>query len=190
MAPLSRPAFIAPTPITLSRPAATHVCISPARRPTVSKMVRVSIPVTIEAPPSLCHSLFSDLSLMSTWSQTLQSVSRDTQDPLYSTWTFSLNGIPISWRALDQPCEPLSIRWKSITGVTHTGDVSFSTSPEQPKHTKMVMTIHYDTAALLAMLMQTSFVDSLVRNAITTELNRFRSFTLRTKRKQSIQTKQ
>lgn len=149
-------------------------------------MVHVSVPMKIEAPPQHCYDLFSDLSEMSNWSSTLRSVSRDADDSTLSTWNFSWNGINLSWRAKD--ADPMSgeervIRWSSISGLLHTGCVSFE---DLDSDTQVVFTVDYDIGALLAIVMQSSIVSSFVENALRADLRRFRGFALRKYRSERI----
>lgn len=155
-----------------------------------AKMVRVSVPVHVEAPRQLCYNLFSDLSQMSEWSSTLQAVERDAQNPIFSTWKFAWNGVRLSWRAKDSEPnddeEPgTAIRWQSVSGLTHVGAVEFEQTA--PTATKMVMTVDYDIASLLAFIMQTNLVSDFVQGAIESDLQRFRNYALRSYRKQKIE---
>lgn len=162
-----------------------------APRTITSEMVRVRVPITVEAPVNHCYDLFSDLSTMSDWSSTLRSVKRDPADETISTWKFQWSGITLSWKARDLP--PTSedgdhvVRWCSISGLTHTGCVTFDPiGSEQFENTKIVMTIDYDIAALVAVVMQSGFVSSFVEGAIKADLSRFRSYALRMLRKKHI----
>lgn len=151
-----------------------------------AEMVHVSVPIRIEAPSDHCYNLFSDLSLMPEWSSTLQSVERDPEDPDYSTWKFSWSGISLSWRARDidsDTNDERAIRWRSVSGLPHVGCVSFTsesdTGAEDAATTKVVFSVDYDIAALVAVVMQSSFVSSFVENALRSDLQNFRSFALR-----------
>lgn len=160
---------------------------SRARQTPRAEMVHVSVPMKIEAPPDHCYDLFSDLSLMPEWSTTLQSVERDPEDPGYSTWKFSWSGISLSWRARDIDSDmnnELAIRWQSVSGLPHTGCVSFTpesdtTNAKDSTSTEVVFSVDYDIAALVAVVMQSSFVSSFVENALRSDLQNFRSFALR-----------
>lgn len=154
-----------------------------------AEMVRVSVPLKVEAPRKHCFDLFSDLSKMSEWSSTLQAVSRDPEDPIYSDWDFSWNGIRLSWRArdgdlLETEQNDSAIRWRSVSGLNHTGAVEFTDISE--KTTRMVMTVDYDVASLLAVVMQSSMVSNFVEGAIESDLQRFRTYALRTYRRKKI----
>lgn len=156
-----------------------------------SEMVRVSVPIIIEAPVQHCYDLFSDLSTMSDWSTTLRSVIRDADDEALSTWKFQWSGITLSWRARDLPAEPEDgdhvVRWCSISGLTHTGLVTFDPiDSDQLQKTKLTMTINYDIAALVAVIMQSGFVSSFVESAIKSDLSRFRAYALRMLRKKRM----
>lgn len=163
-----------------------------------AEMVQVSVPMKIEAPPDHCYALFSDLSLMPEWSRTLQSVERDSEDASYSTWRFSWTGISLSWRARDidpRSGEQYVVRWQSISGLPHVGCVAFmpdtdgGDGKEEAKMTKVVFSVDYDIAALIAVVMQSSFVSSFVENAIKSDLESFRSFALRKFRARRLQSK-
>ena len=203
-----QPAFALATPL---RPSAAAAPLRRAsarrarqlRRCTPSaKMVRVSVPVSVEAPPDFCHLVFSDLSRMPAWSSTLESVTRDAEDPAFSEWVFSWNGIRLSWRARDDeeeedalppgedalvPPDELTIRWRSVSGLNHVGAVEFV--PVEEEKTTVVMTVDYDIASLLAAVMQSGFVSTFVESAIESDLQRFRKYTLRSLRKERISQK-
>lgn len=127
---------------------------------------------------------------MPQWSSTLEDVSRDEQDPIFSTWKFAWNGIRLSWRARDS--EPLeddiegsAIRWRSVSGLNHVGAVVFEQIDTDT--TNMVMTVDYDIASLLAVIMQSSLVSNFVESAIHTDLQRFRAYALRMYRKKRME---
>lgn len=154
-------------------------------------MVRVSVPLKIEAPNQYCYSLFSDLSKMPEWSSTLEAVERDAQDPLFSDWKFSWNGIRLKWRARDVHADQHThqdtpqVSWKSVSGLVHTGVVQFQPL-EHDKSTNMIMTVHYDIDSLLAIIMQSSVVSSFVQSAIENDLSKFRSYALRKYRRAKL----
>jgi len=127
---------------------------------------------------------------MPEWSSTLEEVARDESDPSFSEWKFAWNGVSLSWRARDvEPDgsdEPgTAIRWRSVSGLTHIGAVEFEEL--EPAKTKMVMTVDYDIASLLAVIMQSALVSDFVEGAIESDLQRFRHFALRMHRKQRIE---
>ncbi|KAI0558118.1 Polyketide cyclase/dehydrase [Gracilaria domingensis] len=150
-------------------------------------MVRVSVPLKIEAPNRYCFELFADLSKMSEWSSTLEAVERDAEDPSFSEWKFAWNGVRLSWRAKDvenvqnQTSDIPAIRWRSVTGLVHTGEVQFE--DVQHKATNLVMTVDYDIESLLASIMRSSLVSNFVEGAIENDLTKFRSYALRKYRK-------
>lgn len=142
---------------------------------------------------------------MPAWSSTLESVTRDSEDPTFSEWVFSWNGIRLSWRARDEddedeedddeddppPGEELAadynnraIRWRSVSGLNHIGAVQFF--PEDKGDTNMVMTVDYDIASLLAVVMESGLVTTFVESAIQSDMQRFRAYTLRSLRKERI----
>lgn len=157
-----------------------------------AEMMHVSIPIQIQAPSKFCYTLFSDLSTMPKWSSTLQAVERDPNDPIFSDWKFSWNGIKLSWRAKDilDPLESQqqnsipAVRWKSVSGLLHTGLVTFQT--KEQFLTQMVMSVDYDVEGLLALFMQSSFVSNFVERAIQSDLCNFRSYALRMYRRAKI----
>eukprot|EP00178_Gracilaria_changii_P027721 TRINITY_DN909_c0_g1_i1.p1 TRINITY_DN909_c0_g1~~TRINITY_DN909_c0_g1_i1.p1 ORF type:complete len:200 (-),score=27.91 TRINITY_DN909_c0_g1_i1:3140-3739(-) len=155
-------------------------------RPT-AEMVRVSVPLKVEAPNRYCFQLFSDLSSMSEWSSTLEAVERDAEDPSFSEWKFAWNGIRLSWRAKDvkniqeETSDIPAIRWKSVSGLVHTGAVLFEDM--QQGATNLVMTVEYDIESLLATIMRSSMVSSFIEGAIESDLSQFRSYALRKYRK-------
>lgn len=160
-------------------------------------MVRVSVPLSVEAPADYCHRLFSDLSLMPAWASTLESVTRDPDNPTFSEWVFSWNGIRLSWRARDEDEHDIppgeepdpewndrAIRWRSVSGLNHIGAVEFF--PIEQSKTTMVMTVNYDIASLLAVVMESGMVSTFVESAIESDLQKFRAYTLRSLRKERI----
>lgn len=154
-------------------------------------MVRVSVPLLVEAPAPHCYTLFSDLSQMPQWSSTLQSVIRDTDDPEYSNWTFSWKGIRLSWRAkdddpLEEDAQNTTIRWRSVSGLDHVGSVQFFDHCTYEQATNMIITVDYDIASLLAVIMQSTLVSGFVENAISNDLQRFREYALRMYRRKKI----
>lgn len=159
--------------------------------PVRAEMVRVSVPIVVEAPVDHCYELFSDLSTMADWSSTLRSVERDADDETKSTWKFQWSGITLSWKAQDIPesaeDENRAVRWRSISGLVHTGCVTFiPIVSEQFEKTQITMTIDYDIAALVAIVMQSGFVSSFVESAIKSDLSRFRAYALRMLRKKRM----
>ncbi|CAN8072287.1 unnamed protein product [Agarophyton chilense] len=191
-------AFITtPLPVTRRRntlPAAprTYIRLPPTFTTPRAEMVRVSVPLKIEAPNSYCFELFSDLSNMPEWSSALEAVTRDSEDPSFSEWNFAWNGIRLSWRARDVENMPNhssdvpAIRWRSVSGLVHTGEVQFENL--QPTATKMIMTVDYDIESLVAAIMRSSVVSNFVEGAIESDLSRFRSYALRKYRKAKMST--
>lgn len=135
---------------------------------------------------------------MPAWASTLESVTRDPDDPVFSEWVFSWNGIRLSWRARDEHENELppgeeqlvdinnvrAIRWRSVSGLNHIGAVEFF--PRDDGITKMVMTVDYDIASLLAVVMESALVSTFVESAIQNDLQKFRTFALRSLRKERI----
>lgn len=173
------------------KPVRTSQCRNRVSSIPRAEMVNVTVSVTIEAPVDHCYTLFSDLSLMSNWSSTLQSVRRDESDSTLSAWKFSWNAISLSWRAKDIPDDPNDqdpvVRWRAISGLPHTGSVTFTPSTNNPEYTILTMSIDYDIAALVAVVMQSGFVSSFVESAIKSDLSRFRGYALRMLRKKKVQ---
>lgn len=128
---------------------------------------------------------------MPEWSSTLEAVERDAQDPLFSDWKFSWNGIRLKWRAKDvlndeqNHDDAPEVCWKSVSGLVHTGVVQFHPL-EQDKSTTMILTVHYDIDNLLATIMQSSLVSNFVQSAIENDLSKFRSYALRKYRRAKI----
>lgn len=153
-------------------------------------MVRVSVPLHVEAPREHCYSLFSDLAKMPDWSNTLKSVRRDPNDAAFSDWHMSWNGIRLSWRARDDDPiagEPYAsaIRWRSVSGLTHVGVVLFEDVGNE--NTKVIISIEYDIASLLAIIAQTPLLSNFVEGAIQSELRRFRAYALRLYRQKRLE---
>lgn len=155
------------------------------RRAPRAEMVHVSVPITVEAPSAHCHALFSDLSQMPAWSSTLDSVSRSSTDPTLSTWAFSWRGIRLSWKARDAdkiPSERHVIRWNAISGLPHSGLVTFIPTDDTDVATVVTLSVDYDIAALLAIIARSAIVAAFVESAIRTDLQRFRAYALRAHR--------
>lgn len=127
---------------------------------------------------------------MPAWSSTLESVSRDPVDPVYSDWRFAWNGIRLSWRSRDADPDPAylgstpPVRWSSISGLSHEGCVVFEPIGGG---TRLTMTVDYDIASLLAVVMESALVSDFVESAIETDLRRFRAYALRVVRKERME---
>lgn len=134
---------------------------------------------------------------MPAWASTLESVTRDPDDPTFSEWVFSWNGIRLSWRARDEDTQDMppgeepapdrnehAIRWRSVSGLHHIGAVEFF--PVEISMTTMIMTVDYDIASLLAVIMESGMVSTFVESAIQSDLQKFRAYTLRSLRKERI----
>lgn len=152
-----------------------------------AKMVRVRVPLAVEAPVATVHGLFADLERMAEWSQALEAVERDAEDPRYSEWKFAWRGVRLSWRAKDEERVETDgpIRWKSVSGLRHDGAVEFEGVGE--RKTMMTMTVDYDIADMLAIVMESAMVASFVEGAIESDLQRFRQFALKAYRRQRME---
>lgn len=155
------------------------------------KIVRAAVPVRVEAPRGFVFDLFSDLEKMPEWSGSLERVTRVPDDESLSDWQFSWRGVRLGWRARDlERVEGRRISWESVTGLSHSGIVDFAddhlendASGSKNDGTLLTMTIDYDVASLLAVLMESSMVSAFVEAAIASDLRQFRQFALRSYRK-------
>jgi uncharacterized membrane protein len=160
---------------------------SKERRPrtpetTTMKFVQVRVPVPVEVPREMAFGLFADLDSMSQWSSTLANVSRDAHDHTLSHWNFEWNGVRLSWSARDKDRIELErISWESVDGLTHKGRVDFVELG--PTATELTMTVDYDVASMLAVIMETRFIQNFVESAIKADLEKFRTYALRMQRR-------
>lgn len=118
---------------------------------------------------------------MPVWSNTLGSVKRDPNDSIYSEWSFTWAGVTLSWRAVDLKADDLQIKWKAITGLLHTGMVTFQQI--EKSHTRINMIVDYDMVDVLARVLQSKLVGDWIEKAIEQDLRNFRRFVLTEQRK-------
>jgi uncharacterized membrane protein len=146
------------------------------------KFVQVRVPVPVEVPREMAFGLFADLESMSQWSSTLAKVRRDAHDDTLSHWSFAWNGVQLSWSARDKDRIELErISWESVDGLTHKGCVDFVELG--PTATELTMTVDYDVASMLAVIMETRFIQNFVESAIKSDLEKFRTYALRMQRR-------
>jgi uncharacterized membrane protein len=149
------------------------------------KFVQVKVPLPVEVPREVAFGLFSDLECMPEWSTTLAKVRRDPRDETLSHWTFDWNGVRLSWSARDKDRIELErIAWESVDGLTHKGCVDFVELG--PAATELTMTVDYDVASALAVIMETRFVQNFVESAIKADLEKFRAYALRMQRRANM----
>jgi uncharacterized membrane protein len=191
------PAFLAPAGaarlVALQAPAALPRRRAAAARrrsrvlPPAARLIRVTVPVTVEAPRPLVFALFADLERMPAWSATLERVTRDPADPAMTDWTFAWSGVRLGWKARDtERVELERIAWSAVSGIVHDGKVEFVEGPGGDG-TDVAMSVEFDAGVLTSVLDSRILGAGLMRfveGALESDLQRFRQYVLKVQRRE------
>ncbi|KAA8498549.1 hypothetical protein FVE85_6134 [Porphyridium purpureum] len=146
-------------------------------------------------PSDFAYARFSNFSNMPEWSSAVKRVKRDAAEPRKTSWEARVQSIPLQWEAMDEEViVGKLISWKSLTGLTHRGRVSFHHNGDKGSRgdgsgTMIIMRVDYDVQSFLASMARSRFVSNIIEQACAAELKNFRQYCLLAHRKERMQKK-
>lgn len=132
----------------------------------------------IKAPVSEVWEVWSDLDAMPLWMSWIESVKTIDQEtntlPDLTEWTLAANGFRFKWKAqITERIESEKLEWQSIGGLPTKGSVNFDSSNQDK--TLVKLNISFELPRILAPLMESGMLSSMVTNELQSNLNRFKN---------------
>lgn len=136
-----------------------------------------TVQIEVETPIQVVWDLWSDLEQMPRWMKWIDSVQILDEDPDLSRWKLASGGFEFSWLSrIVRLVHHQIIQWESVDGLPNRGAIRFY---DRGDRSIVKLTVAYAIPGALGKIMDNLFLGRIVESTIQADLERFRTYALK-----------
>ncbi|BAU67166.1 putative involved in polyketide (linear poly-beta-ketones) synthesis [Stanieria sp. NIES-3757] len=138
-----------------------------------------TVQIEVDVPIETVWGLWSDLEQMPRWMKWIDSVEVLADNPELSRWKLASGGFNFTWLSRIVKLVPGQIiQWESVDGLPNRGAVRF-----YDRHGSSIvkLSVAYGIPGILGKIMDNLFLGRIVESTLMADMERFKSYALKTK---------
>jgi uncharacterized membrane protein len=138
-----------------------------------------TVQIEVDVPIETVWGLWSDLEQMPRWMKWIDSVEVLADNPELSRWKLASGGFNFTWLSRIVKLVPSQIiQWESVDGLPNRGAVRF-----YDRHGSSIvkLSVAYGIPGILGRIMDNLFLGRIVESTLMADMERFKSYALKTK---------